>query len=84
MQATSSSNWIMHGLPGHFIAAGDIGDRRAIQDFENSFQTLFHSIELHQHDGPPPGLDERGRSPSKKEKPAQTRTLTVKQEPEHL
>ena len=69
-----ASQPVVNRLAGDLIAAGDIGDRRAVMDFENSFQTLFHNIELHQHDGPPPDKVNVGRSPSKKEKPAQTRT----------
>jgi hypothetical protein len=41
---------VMHRLASDFITAGDIGHRRTVEDFENSFQTLFHSIELHQHE----------------------------------
>ena len=69
-----ASQPVVHRLTSDLITAGNIGHRRPVEDFENSFQTLFHSIELHQHDGPPSGTGKRGRSPSKKEKPAQTRT----------
>jgi hypothetical protein len=39
----------VHGLAGHAIAQGDVGDPRPVQDLEDRFVTLFHQSQPDEH-----------------------------------